>query len=320
MKITDHILQNQGKTRFSFEILPPKKGETIQSVFDGIDPLMPFDPLYINVTYHRQDYKYIEQPGGLLKKVAVSHRPGTVGICAAINNHYEVDAVPHILSGGFTKEETEVHLIDIHFLGLDNVMALRGDAKASEVYFKPEKGGHAYASELVEQISNLNKGKYLYEETEGHAKTNFCIGVAGYPEKHVEAPSLDADLRNLKRKVDNGADYIITQMFFDNQKFFEFERKCREIGIDVPIIPGLKPIVTTRQMTVIPQRFHLDLPELLVERLQAAKTKKEVEDVGVQWCIEQSQELMTHGVPILHYYSMGKGRTIKRVADEVFGR
>lgn len=319
MKITDHIKQNQGKTRFSFEILPPKKGQTIQSVFEGIDPLMPFDPLYINVTYHRLDYRYIEQPGGLLKKVAVSHRPGTVGICAAIKNHYKVDAVPHVLSGGFNKEETEVHLIDINFLGIDNVMALRGDPKGSETYFKPEKGGHQYASELVEQISNLNKGKYLHEETEDHAKTNFCIGVAGYPEKHVEAPSMSTDIQNLKRKVDKGADYIITQMFFDNQKFFEFERKCREAGINVPIIPGLKPLVSTRQMTVIPQRFHLDLPDVLVDNIQAAKTSKEEEDVGVQWCIEQSQELVAHGVPILHYYSMGRGRTIKRVADEVFG-
>ena len=251
MKVTQHIENANGKPLFSFEILPPLKGQNIQSIFDSIDPLMEFNPPFIDVTYHREEYEFKELPSGLLQKKIVKKRPGTVGICAGIQNKYNVDAIPHILCGGFTKEDTENLLIDLDFLGIDNVVALRGDALKNETYFKPEKEGNEYATDLVLQISNLNNGIYLDEDLKNSAQTNFCIGVAGYPEKHMEAPSLDSDIHFLKQKIKNGADYIITQMFFDNKKFFDFVDKCRASGITIPIIPGLKPIATKKQLNLI---------------------------------------------------------------------
>ncbi|MEM7186627.1 MAG: methylenetetrahydrofolate reductase, partial [Bacteroidota bacterium] len=255
MKVTEHIAKANGDTQFSFEILPPLKGQNITSIFDNIDPLMEFDPPFIDVTYHREEYVYKERENGLLQKQVVRKRPGTVGICAAIQNKYNVDAIPHILCGGFSKEDTENFLIDLGFLGIDNVMALRGDPVKSETYFTPEKEGHHYASELVSQISELNEGIYLDEEILNQAKTDFCIGVAGYPEKHMEAPSLDSDIHFLKKKIKNGATYVVTQMFFDNARYFTFVDKCRAEGITVPIIPGLKPIATKKQLNLIPHRF-----------------------------------------------------------------
>lgn len=318
MKVTQHIEQAQGKPLFSFEILPPLKGQNIQSIFDGIDPLMEFKPPFIDVTYHREEYEFKELDNGLLQKKIVKKRPGTVGICAAIQGKYNVDAIPHILCGGFTKEDTENLLIDLDFLGIDNVVALRGDALKTETYFKPEKDGNNYASELVEQISNLNRGIYLDEDLKNTAKTSFCIGVAGYPEKHMEAPSLDSDIHFLKQKIKNGADYIITQMFFDNQKFFDFVDKCRKAGIEVPIIPGLKPIATKKQLNLIPHRFSLELPDSLIMEVVRAKDNEAVKQIGIEWCIAQSKELLAAGVPVLHYYSMGKADNIKAIAREVF--
>ncbi|MFY0603018.1 MAG: methylenetetrahydrofolate reductase [NAD(P)H] [Flavobacteriaceae bacterium] len=318
MKVTEHIENAKDKTLFSFEILPPLKGQHIQSTFDNIDPLMEFNPPFIDVTYHREEYTYKELENGLLKKQVVKKRPGTVGICAAIQNKYGVDAIPHILCGGFTKEDTENFLIDLDFLNIDNVMALRGDAVKSETYFKPEKEGHHFASELVSQIQELNEGVYLDENLLNTSKTDFCIGVAAYPEKHMEAPSLDSDIHFLKKKIKNGANYIVTQMFFDNQKYFEFVAKCREEGITVPIIPGLKPIATKKQLNLIPHRFHVDLPDDLVMSIVKCKDNKAVREVGVAWCIQQSQELIKAGVPILHYYSMGKSSNIYEIASKVF--
>ncbi|MBS7787287.1 methylenetetrahydrofolate reductase [NAD(P)H] [Flavobacterium sp. CYK-55] len=318
MKVTQHIEQAQGKPLFSFEILPPLKGQNIQSIFDGIDPLMEFKPPFIDVTYHREEYEFKELDNGLLQKKIVKKRPGTVGICAAIQGKYNVDAIPHVLCGGFTKEDTENLLIDLDFLGIDNVVALRGDALKTETYFKPEKDGNNYASELVEQISNLNQGIYLDEDLKNTAKTNFCIGVAGYPEKHMEAPSLDSDIHFLKQKIKNGADYIITQMFYDNQKFFDFVDKCRKAGIEVPIIPGLKPIATKKQLNLIPHRFSIELPDTLIMEVVRAKDNEAVKQIGIEWCIAQSKELLTAGVPVLHYYSMGKADNIKAIAKEVF--
>lgn len=317
MKVTEHI-QNAQKTLFSFEILPPLKGQNIQSIFDSIDPLMEFDPPFIDVTYHREEYEYKELPGGLLEKKIVKKRPGTVGICAAIQNKYGVDAIPHILCGGFTKEDTENFLIDIDFLGIQNVVALRGDAIKSEIYFKPEREGHAYASELVTQIDNLNKGVYLDEELQNTHQTDFCVGVAGYPEKHMEAPSMDSDIYFLKQKIKNGAQYIVTQMFFDNRKFFDFVGKCRAEGITVPIIPGLKPIATKKQLNLIPHRFKVDLPDDLIMAVVKAKDNDAVREIGIEWCTEQSRELVKAGIPVLHYYSMGKAENIKAIAREVF--
>lgn len=318
MKVTQHIENAQKKPLFSFEILPPLKGQNIQSIFDSIDPLMEFNPPFIDVTYHREEYEYKELPSGLLQKKIVKKRPGTVGICAGIQNKYSVDAIPHILCGGFTKEDTENLLIDLDFLGIDNVVALRGDALKTETYFRPEKEGNEYASELVTQISNLNNGIYLDEDLKNSAKTNFCIGVAGYPEKHMEAPSLDSDIHFLKEKIKNGADYIITQMFFDNKKFFDFVEKCRTAGITVPIIPGLKPIATKKQLNLIPHRFSLELPDDLIMEVVKAKDNDAVKQIGIEWCIQQSKELVSAGIPVLHYYSMGKAENIKAIAKEIF--
>jgi len=318
MKVTEHIEKAHGKTQFSFEILPPLKGQNIQSIFDGIDPLMEFNPPFIDVTYHREEYVYKEQENGLLQKQVVRKRPGTVGICAAIQNKYEVDAIPHILCGGFNKEDTENFLIDLGFLGIDNVMALRGDAVKSETYFAPEKDGHQYASQLVSQIAALNQGKYLEEELQNTAPTNFCIGVAGYPEKHLEAPSMDSDIYFLKKKIAKGATYIVTQMFFDNAKYFSFVEKCRKEGITVPIIPGLKPIATKKQLNLIPHRFNVDLPDDLIMEVLKCKDNDAVAQVGIEWCIAQSKELVANGVPVLHYYSMGKSNNIKTIAAQIF--
>jgi len=318
MKVTEHIANANGKTQFTFEILPPLKGQNIQSIFDSIDPLMEFNPPFIDVTYHREEYEYKELPSGLLEKKVVKKRPGTVGICSAIQNKYNVDAIPHILCGGFTKEDTENFLIDLDFLGIQNVVALRGDAVKSEMYFRPEKEGNQYASELVTQIANLNKGIYLDDDLQNTSATNFCVGVAGYPEKHMEAPSFDSDIYFLKQKIKNGAEYIITQLFFDNQRFFDFVAKCRKEGITVPIIPGLKPIATKKQLNLIPHRFKVDIPDDLIMEVVRAKDNDAVKQVGVEWCVAQSKELVAAGIPVLHYYSMGKPDNIKAIAKEIF--
>ena len=318
MKVTQHIDNAKGNPLFSFEILPPLKGQNIQSIFDNIDPLMEFKPPFIDVTYHREEYEFKELPSGLLQKKVVKKRPGTVGICAGIQNKYNVDAIPHILCGGFTKEDTENLLIDLDFLGIDNVVALRGDALKNEIYFKAEKEGNEYASELVTQISNLNKGIYLDEDLKNSAETNFCIGVSGYPEKHMEAPSFDSDIHFLKQKIHNGADYIVTQMFFDNQKFFDFVAKCRQEGITVPIIPGLKPLATKKQLNQIPLRFSIDLPDQLIMEVVKAKDNDAVRQIGIEWCTAQSKELLAAGIPVLHYYSMGKSDNIKQIAQALF--
>jgi len=318
MKVTEHIQKAAGKTLFSFEILPPLKGQNIQTIFDNIDPLMEFNPPFIDVTYHREEYEFKELPNGLLEKRIVRKRPGTVGICAAIQNKYKVDAIPHVLCGGFDKEDTENFLIDMGFLGIDNVVALRGDAVKSETYFKPEPKGNTYALDLVNQITDMNNGIYLDENLQNSAQTDFCIGVAGYPEKHMEAPNMESDLHFLKKKIEAGADYIVTQMFFDNSKFFAFVENCRAAGIDVPIIPGLKPLATKKQLNLIPHRFHVDLPEALIKEVLKAKTPDAVRQVGIDWCTAQSKELIDAGVPFLHYYSMGKSDNIHKVASAVF--
>ena len=318
MKVTEHIQNAGDKTLFSFEILPPLKGQNIQTIFDNIDPLMEFNPPFIDVTYHREEYDYKELPNGLLEKRIVRKRPGTVGICAAIQNKYQVDAIPHVLCGGFDREDTENFLIDMGFLGIDNVVALRGDAVNSETYFKPEPKGNAYAVDLVRQIDDMNHGSYLDENLQNSAQTDFCIGVAGYPEKHMEAPNMDSDIHFLKKKIEAGADYVVTQMFFDNSKYFAFVDQCRAAGINVPIIPGLKPLATQKQLNLIPHRFHVDLPEALIKEVLKAKTKDAVRQVGIDWCIAQSQELIAAKVPFLHYYSMGKSDNIHKVASAVF--
>ncbi|MCM2349972.1 MAG: methylenetetrahydrofolate reductase [NAD(P)H] [Bacteriovoracaceae bacterium] len=316
-KVTEHI-KNAKSTLFSLEILPPSTGESIQKLFDNLEPLMEFKPKFIDVTYHREEYVYKKMPNGLLEQKSIRKRPGTVSICAALMHKFNVDTVPHIICGGFTKEETEYALIDLNFLGIDNVLALRGDCIKGQKSFEPTCGGHKYASELVTQISSMNQGTYLSDELQNPTPTKFCIGVAGYPEKHYEAPNLKTDLKYLKQKIDNGAEYIVTQMFFDNQKFFEFVDKCRAEGINVPIIPGLKPITSKSQISNLPRNFYIDMPEALIDALDNCRTDDDVRNVGVEWAIEQSKELIKHKVPCLHFYSMGKSTAIQQIASQLF--
>jgi len=317
MKVIEHIAQAKD-TLVSFEVLPPLKGKTIVTLYDHLDPLMEFKPSWINVTYHRSETMFKKKTDGTFEKVEVRKRPGTVGICAAIMNHYKIDAVPHIICGGFTKRETEDALIDLDFLGIDNVLVLRGDAAKNEASFESEPGGNHFAIDLLKQVSNMNNGVYQDEDIKSGGKTQFCMGVAGYPEKHFEAPNLEIDLLKLKEKVDAGADYIMTQMFFDNQKFFDFVKSCRAIGINVPIIPGLKPITNKKQLSVLPRIFHVDIPTDLSNAIMKCKTDADCEQVGTEWLIQQSKELKSFGSPVLHYYTLGKPKVIWNVVKELF--
>lgn len=317
MKVTEH-LKRAKETLVSFEILPPLKGQNIKSIFETLDPLMEFNPPFIDVTYHREEVVYKRLKNGLLEPKTVRKRPGTVGICAAIKNKYNVDAIPHIICGGFSKEETENALIELDFLGIENVLVLRGDAAKGEKSFTPEPGGHNYAIDLLNQVVKLNKGKYLDEELQNTSATDFCIGVAGYPEKHFESPNLKTDLKHLKAKVDAGADYIVTQMFFDNQKYFDFVDACRGMGIEVPIIPGLKPLSVERHLSLLPNLFHIDIPEELSDAVAKAKSKEEIQIIGKEWLIAQSKELKAAGVPCIHYYTMGRSTAIQETVQAVF--
>jgi len=318
MKVTEHIENAKGNTLFSFELIPPQKGKSIQELYDNIDPLMEFKPPFIDVTTSREEYIYIDKGNGLLDKKLTRMRPGTLGICASIKHKYNVDTVPHLLCGGFTQEETEYMLVDCQYLGITNVMALRGDAMKDEQSFVPKAGGNSFAIDLVRQINDLNCGKYLHEVMDVDNKADFCIGVAGYPEKHLESPSLQSDLKRLKEKVDAGADYVVTQMFFDNAKYFSFVEKAREMGITIPIIPGIKPIAVQRHLQILPQIFRIDLPEDLIDAVDKCKNNAEIKQVGIEWAIQQSLELKAAGVPVLHYYSMGKSENIRQIASRIF--
>ena len=317
MHVTEHLAKAKD-TLVSFEVLPPLKGKTITSLYEHLDPLMEFKPSWINVTYHRSETMFKKQADGTFEKIDVRKRPGTVGICAAIMNHYNIDAVPHIICGGFTKRETEDALIDLQFLGIDNALILRGDAAKNEASFEPELNGNKYAIDLLKQVGQLNQGIYLDKDILNGGKTNFCMGVAGYPEKHFEAPNFEIDLQKTKDKVDAGAEYIMTQMFFDNSKFLAYIKACRDAGITVPIIPGLKPITNKKQLTILPRIFHVDIPTDLSNAINKCKTDADCEKVGTEWLIQQSKELKEAGVPILHYYTLGKPKVIKDVVKAVF--
>ena len=316
MKVIDHINQAT-KPLVSFEILPPLKGKAIQPLYNNLDPLRELKPSFINVTYHRSEHVFKKKADGTFEKVVVRKRPGTESICAAIMNKYNVDTVPHLICGGFGINETEDALINLNYLGIDNVLVLRGDAAKNEASFEPEPGGHKYAIDLLRQVTNLNSGVYLEEELKNTTKTKFCIGVAGYPEKHFEAPNMETDLQYLKQKVDAGADYIVTQMFFDNSKYFAFVNACRSIGIEVPIIPGLKPIYTKKQLTVLPKVFSIDLPTDLSNEIIKCKDDTDVEKVGTEWLLMQSKELYKAGVPVLHYYTLGRPNLVADVVKEI---
>jgi methylenetetrahydrofolate reductase (NADPH) len=316
MKVVDHI--NQAKdTLISFEVLPPLKGKGIEALYKHLDPLMEHKPAFINVTYHRSEHVFKKRADGSFEKVIIRKRPGTESICAAIMNKYDVDTVPHLICGGFSVSETEDALLNLQYLGIDNVLVLRGDAAKNETAFEPEPDGHKFASDLLRQVVNLNAGIYLEEDLKGTSKTTFCIGVAGYPEKHFEAPNMQSDLRYLKAKVDGGADYIVTQMFFDNEKYYSFVRACREMGINVPIIPGLKPIYSRKQLTMLPKTFHIDLPTDLSNEILKFKSDEEVEQVGTEWLLQQSRDLKKSGVPVLHYYTLGKPHIVTKVVEQL---
>jgi methylenetetrahydrofolate reductase (NADPH) len=318
MKVIDH-LKNANRTLFSFELLPPLKGHNILGIYRTIDPLLEFNPSFINITYHQEEVIYKKHKSGLLEKKTVRKRPGTVAISAAIKYKYpSVDVVPHLICGGFTREDTEYALIDFHFLGINNILALRGDPPKTLRVFVPDKEGNAHASELVSQIANMNRGKYLDEDMENTTATDFCVGVAGYPEKHIESPNQTSDLDFLKAKIDAGAEYIITQMFFDNQKYFDFVKKCRDHGIVVPIIPGLKPITTLHDIRTLPQVFNIDIPEDLVKEIRKCETNEDAFRAGIEWSIAQSKELIRFGVPVLHYFTIGISENIRQIAKAVF--
>ena len=316
MKVIEHLNKAKGKTLFSIEVLPPPKGKTIEDLLNVIEPFMEFNPPFIDVTYHPEEIILRKNPDGSVYEIPLRKRPGTVGICAAVKGRFGVDTVPHLVCHGFTKEETEDALFTLHYLGIDNVLVLKGDDKMPQS--TANKRGHKYANELVEQVANMNKGKFLYEETENELKTNFCIGVAGYPEKHFEAPNMTKDIENLKRKVDAGAEYIVTQMFFDNQKYFEFVATCKKNDIHIPIIPGLKPIDRKGQLKALPSMFYIDIPEDLVAAVEKCKDDAAVKQVGVEWAIKQSQELKAAGVPVLHYYTMSRNESIIQIAKAIF--
>lgn len=318
MKVIDIIAQSQ-RTLFSFELLPPLRGNNINSIHRLIDPLLPFQPAFVNVTYHQEEVVYKKRENGLLEKKTIRKRPGTVAISAAIKYKYpSLEVVPHIICGGFSREETEYALIDFNYLGIDNILALRGDAAKNQRTFIPEPNGHAHADTLVAQIKAMNDGKYLDGDLLNTYQTNFCVGVAGYPEKHIESPNFAYDLKYLKAKVDAGADYIITQMFFDNRKYFDFVELCRKNDIQVPIIPGLKPLCTVKEMTVLPQVFNIDIPEELVSIVMKTGTNEDAFKAGIEWGIRQSEELIRFGVPVLHYFSVGMTENIRQIAKTIF--
>lgn len=317
MRVVDAIA-NSTRPLFTFEILPPVKGNDIQSIYRAIDPLIEFGPAFIEVTYHREEISYKELPDGSIEKRVLRKRPGTVGISAAIKFRYKVEVVPHIICGGFTKEETENGLIDLHFLGIHNLLAIRGDNMPGEKFFKPEKGGNPYAVDLIRQIMDLNKGRYLDNELVNNAPTRFSVGVAGYPEKHAEAPNMKTDIRHLKEKIDAGGEYIVTQMFFENRFYFEFVKQCREAGITVPIIPGLKPVSTAGQLNTLPKTFNISIPEDLQKEVEKCRDSKQVRQVGIEWCTMQSKELMQAGVPALHYFTMGNSDNIREIVKHIF--
>ncbi len=317
MKVIDQ-LKKTDKTLFSFELLPPRKGRTLETIYGAIDPLIEFDPLNINITFHQQESIYQKQSNGTIIRKVISKRPGTVAISAAIMNKYRKTVVPHVICGGFTREETEDLLIDLNFLGLHNLLVLRGDPPHGIRDFIPVDGGHSHSCELVEQIMNLNSGIYLEPDLKNPKPTDFSVGVAGYPEKHFESPNMIEDLYWLKKKVEAGADYIVTQMFFINSKFFEFVDKCREAGIDVPIVPGIKPINTLKDLELLPRVFHIDIPHELYAEARKCKNNDEAWELGIEWTTTQSRELKKHGVPAIHYYTIGVSENIRRIASNVF--
>lgn len=319
MKVIDIIkeAEEKGGKRFSIELLPPLKGDGLDKIFHAITTLLPYEPAFINVTSSREQMKYVERPDGLIEKHIVRRRPGTVGVSAAIKQKYGIEVVPHMICGGQSKYDIEDALIDLDFLGIQNVLALRGDAMPGTSRFVAEKDGHAHAEQLVEQIINMNNGRFIDGEPDTRHNTDFCVGVAGYPEKHVESPNYLTDLGYMKQKVDAGAEYIATQICYDTDKIIAFRDKCSEIGINVPILPGLKPFASKTQLTVLPQTFAVDLPQELVDRVVQCKNNDDVKKVGVEWAIKQGEKLQKAGFPVLHFYTMTRTEQVQQIIKEL---
>ena len=318
MKVID-ILRSAEKPFASFELVPPLKGSDASRLYQSLDPLMEFQPPFINITCHRDEIEFVPNGDGTFTRMTLAKRPGTVAIVAAIMRRYpELEIVPHVICGGSSCSRVESELLDLHFLGLNNIMALRGDALPGQKHFLPEPDGFSHSSELVEMISNLNRGQYLDPTVTNGLCTDFCIGVAAYPEKHFEAANIETDIEHLKQKVDAGANYIVTQMFFDNERFFTFVDLCRKAGITVPIIPGLKPISSKKQIDLLPRAFHIDIPQELVTLMEKTKTAEEAYNLGIEWAIKQSRELLEHGFPAIHYYTMAKPDNVCQIVRAVF--
>ncbi|MDR0415530.1 MAG: methylenetetrahydrofolate reductase [NAD(P)H] [Prevotellaceae bacterium] len=317
MKVIDAI-KNSNSTLFTFELMPPLKGASFAEVAETVERLMPYNPAYVNITNHRAEVVIRERPDGFFEKQIVKKRAGTVSIAAAIKYKYGVEVVPHLVCGGYSRSEVEDMLVDFGFLGIENVLVLRGDPMYGEKYFTPEKNGHTHAIDLLRQAADMNRGRYLTPGSKNIAPVDFCFGVAGYPEKHYEAPNLETDLQYLKAKVEAGAEYVVTQMFFDNQKYFNFVEACRKSGINVPIIPGLKPFSTLKQLSILPQIFHIDLPTALVDEVKRCSNPQDVRKVGIAWCTEQCRELKRRGVPALHFYTMSKADNVEEIVKNVF--
>lgn len=315
MSVINHILQSKS-TAFSFELLPPLKGNSIDSVYKTVDALLDFDPKYINITTHRSELVYRELPNGLFERVAERHRPGTIAIAAALQNKYKIPAVPHILCSGFTESETEYVLIDLQYLGIYDLLLLRGDKARHDKAFFPT--GHVHATDLQQQVNTFNQGRFIDGTQMKKLDTPFSYGMACYPEKHEEAPNLSTDVYWAKQKADAGASYLVTQMFFDNQKYFDFVNECRNEGIHIPIVPGLKPITFMNQLTVIPKIFHVDLPDTFSRELGKCKTDAEATEVGIEWCTLQAKELKAKGVPSIHFYSLMATQSVRKVAERVY--
>ena len=318
MKLID-ILQSSGKPFASFELVPPLKGSDVTRLYDSLDPLMEFAPPFINITCHRDEVEYVPNGDGSYQKMTLAKRPSTLAIVAAIMRRYpQLEIVPHVICGGASRSKVESELLDLHFLGIRNVVALRGDAIPGQRFFIPEADGFSHSSEMVQMISRLNQGQYLDPTVKNGLSTDFCVGVAAYPEKHFEAANLDTDIACLKRKVEAGAHYIVTRMFFSNDSFYRFVDKCREAGITVPIIPGLKPVSAARQIDLLPRSFHIDIPQELVSALRQTKTAEDAYQVGIDWCVMQSRDLLSHGVPAIHYYTMAKTDNVRQIVKAVF--
>ena len=317
MNVID-LIQNHKGTAFSFEVLPPLKGAGIDRLFHTIDTLREFNPAYINITNHRSEYVYKDLGGGIMQRLRIRRRPGTIAVAAAIQRHYDIHVVPHILCSGYTREDTEYMLLDLQFLGISDLLVLRGDKAKEDPAFRPTGDGYSHATELIGHINRFNEGFFVDGSPIKSPGTSFSYGVACYPEKHEEAPNMESDIFYLKEKVKNGADYLVTQMFFDNEKYYSFVERCRAEGIDVPIIPGIKPVVFKNQLTVLPKIFRSDIPEPFAAELRKCKNDDEVKAVGVEWCIQQCKDLIAHGVPSLHFYTMMATDSVYKVAKEVY--